>query len=110
MEQFNQQNFGRMSVFDNRIIGISPQFFKTCDDNYVNIAVKDESNSLDPVSNLYSEAGIGTSITSEFVRNQLAVDIDFDDTFQVKYKISPYDKGLKFRIDDYNDPNFIENN
>lgn len=80
------QNVGKLQFFEgNPIVAISPSYKRTCEDNYFKDVTSDGLSGLDAIQNLYSENGIGSVVTSEYLRDQLAVDPKFNDTFQLVF-------------------------
>jgi hypothetical protein len=85
IENFRQQNYGRMAVMRNSFVAISPNYVKLCEPGYVDTEAKDASTGLDETEFLYSAGGIGTAMTSQNNRKALGVDLTWEDTFQVLY-------------------------
>jgi hypothetical protein len=85
IENFRQQNYGRMAVMRNSFVAISPNYVKLCESRYVDTEAKDDSTGLSETEFLYSKGGIGTAMTSQNNRKALGVDPGWDDTFQVLY-------------------------
>ena len=80
------ENLGKLVTFDDLpFMAISPNYKKICEKNYFKTVTSDGLSDLDSISYLYTENGIGSVVTSEYIREQLAVDTDLEDTFRLTY-------------------------